>query len=153
VYKYGLIKTSSIWLIQIYEILNINHLKRKKTMALQFNVIERPNPQIKEKKWYASPKLTGKRDLKNLSKDLSEVSSLSAGDVQNVIVNLIDQLPKEGNSVKLDGLGTFRLSFSSTGAATKEEVTAASIKDIYILFEADEEIKQRVNKTKVHPVG
>jgi len=125
-------------------------------MALQFNSVERPNPQTKEKKWYASPKLTGKRDLKNLSKDLSEVSSLSAGDVQNVIVNLIDQLPKwlmEGNSVKLDGLGTFRLSFSSMGVATKEEVTAASIKDIYILFEPDEEIKQRVNKTKVHPVG
>lgn len=125
-------------------------------MALQFNVIERPNPQTKEKKWYASPKLTGNRDLKNFSKDLSEVSSLSAGDVQNVIVNLIDQLPKwlmEGNSVKLDGFGTFRLSFSSTGAANKEDVTASSIKDIYILFEPDGEIKERVNKTKVHPMG
>lgn len=125
-------------------------------MALQFNSVERPNPQTKEKKWYASPKLTGKRDLKNLSKDLSEVSSLSAGDVQNVIVNLIDQLPKwlmEGNSVKLDGLGTFRLSFSSMGVVTKEEVSAASIKDIYILFEPDEEIKERVRKTKVLPVG
>jgi len=125
-------------------------------MALQFNVIEKPNPQTKEKKWYASPKLTGTRDLKNLSKDLSEVSSLSAGDVQNVIANLIDQLPKwlmEGNSVKLDGFGTFRLSLSSTGEATKEDVTAASIKDIYILFEPDGEIKERVKKTKVHPVG
>ena len=125
-------------------------------MALQFNVVEKPNPQTKEKKWYASPKLTGSRDLKNLSKDLSEVSSLSAGDVQNVIVNLIDQLPKwlmEGNSVKLDGFGTFRLSLSSNGEATKDEVTAASIKDIYILFEPDTEIKERVKKTKVHPVG
>jgi len=125
-------------------------------MALQFNVIERPNPQTKEKKWYASPKLTGKRDLRNLSRDLAEVSSLSAGDVQNVIANLIDQLPKwlmEGNSVKLDGFGTFRLSFSSTGEVTKEEVSAGSIKDIYILFEPDEEIKERVNKTKVNPVG
>jgi len=125
-------------------------------MALQFNVIERPNPQTKEKKWYASSKLTGTRDLKNLSKDLSEVSSLSAGDVQNVIANLIDQLPKwlmEGNSVKLDGFGTFRLSLSSTGEATKEDVTAASIKDIYVLFEPDGDIKERVKKTKVHPVG
>jgi len=125
-------------------------------MALQFNVIERPNPQTKEKKWYASPKLTGNRDLKNLSKDLSEVSSLSAGDVQNVIVNLIDQLPKwlmEGNSVKLDGFGTFRLSLSSTGEATKDDVTAGSIKDIYILFEPDIEIKERVRKTKVNPAA
>ncbi|HZK96764.1 MAG TPA: HU family DNA-binding protein [Prolixibacteraceae bacterium] len=125
-------------------------------MALQFNVIERVNPLTKEKKWYAAPRLTGNRDLKNLSKDLAEVSSLSAGDVQNVIVNLIDQLPKwlmEGNSVKLDGFGSFRLSFSSEGGAVKEDVTADSIKDIYILFDADVAIKERVNKTKVHPMG
>jgi predicted histone-like DNA-binding protein len=124
-------------------------------MALQFNAVERPNPQTKEKKWYASAKLTGKRTLKDLSQDLSEVSSLSAGDVQNVIANLIDQLPKwlmEGDSVKLDGFGSFRLSLSSTGVATKEEVTANNIKDIYILFDPDEEIKGRIRKTKVNPV-
>lgn len=123
-------------------------------MALQLNAVERPNPQTKEKKWYASPKLTGKRTLKDLSQDLSDVSSLSAGDVQNVIANLIEQMPKwlmEGDSVKLDGFGTFRLSFSSEGVATKEEVTASQIKDIYILFEPDEEIKERVRKTKVNP--
>ena len=117
-------------------------------MSLQFNVIERSNPQTREKKWYATPRLTGSRDLKNLSKDLSEVSSLSAGDVQNVIVNLIDQLPKwlmEGNSVKLDGFGLFRLSFSSEGEAIKEDVSADSIKDVYILFEPDIAIKDRIN--------
>jgi len=125
-------------------------------MALQFNVVERPNPLTKEKKWYATPRLTGNRDLKNLSKDLAEVSSLSAGDVQNVIVNLIDQLPKwlmEGNSVKLDGFGSFRLSFTSTGEALKENVTADSIDDIHIIFDADVAIKDRINKTKVHPMG
>lgn len=123
-------------------------------MALQLNPVERPNPLTKEKKWYASPKLTGKRDLKKLSKDLSEVSSLSAGDVQNVIANLIDQLPKwlmEGDSVKLDGFGSFRLSFSSESAATKEGVSVALIKDIHIIFEADEEIKTRIQKTQVNP--
>jgi len=87
---------------------------------------------------------------------LAEVSSLSAGDVQNVIVNLIDQLPKwlmEGNSVKLDGFGSFRLSFTSTGEALKENVTADSIDDIHIIFDADVAIKDRINKTKVHPMG
>jgi predicted histone-like DNA-binding protein len=125
-------------------------------MALQFNVVERPNPLTKEKKWYATPRLTGNRDLKSLSKDLAEVSSLSAGDVHNVIVNLIDQIPKwlmEGNSVKLDGFGSFRLSFTSTGEVLKEDVTADSIDDIHIIFDADVAIKERVNKTKVHPMG
>jgi predicted histone-like DNA-binding protein len=125
-------------------------------MALQFNAVERPNPQTKEKKWYATPRLTGKRTLKDLSQDLSEVSSLSAGDVQNVISNMIAQLPKwlmEGDSVKLDGFGTFRLSFSSDGVPTKEEVTATCIKDIYILFEPDTEMKERVRKAKVNPIA
>jgi len=125
-------------------------------MALQFNVVERPNPLTKEKKWYATPRLTGNRDLKSLSKDLAEVSSLSAGDVHNVIVNLIDQLPKwlmEGNSVKLDGFGSFRLSFTSIGEVLKEDVTAASIDDIHIIFDPDVAIKERVNKTKVNPMG
>jgi len=125
-------------------------------MALQFNVVERANPQTKEKKWYASPKLTGNRNLKNFSKDLSSVSSLSAGDVQNVIVNLINELPKwlmEGDSVKLDGFGSFRLSFSSDGAAIKEEVTANNITDIRIIFDADDEIKELVKKTKINPAG
>jgi len=125
-------------------------------MALQFNVIEKVNPLTREKKWYATPRLTGSRDLKNLSKDLSEVSSLSAGDVQNVIVNLIDQLPKwlmEGYSVKLDGFGSFRLSFSSEGEIVKDDVSADSIKDIYILFVPDVAIKERINKTKVHSMA
>jgi len=125
-------------------------------MALQFNVIEKVNPLTREKKWYAAPRLTGSRDLKNLSKDLSEVSSLSAGDVQNVIVNLIDQLPKwlmEGYSVKLDGFGSFRLSFSSEGEAVKEDISADSIKEIYILFVPDVAIKERINKTKIHSMA
>ncbi|HEX2935775.1 MAG TPA: HU family DNA-binding protein [Bacteroidales bacterium] len=125
-------------------------------MALQFNAVERQNPINKEKKWYASPKQTGKRDLKSISKDLAELSSLSAGDVQNVIVNLIDQLPKwlmEGISVKLDGFGSFRLSFSSDGVVTKEEVTANLIKDLRIIFDADDNIKDRIQKTKVNPAA
>lgn len=123
-------------------------------MALQFNAVEKMNPQTKEKKWYASPKLTGKRTLKDFSKDISSLSSLSAGDVQNVIVNLIDELPKwlmEGDSVKLDGFGSFRLSFSSDGVATKDEVTANQITDIRIIFDADDAIKERIAKTRVVP--
>ena len=49
--------------------------------------------------------------------------------------------------------GSFRLSFSSECEAVKDDVTAVSIKDIYIIFDPDVAIKERVNKTKVNPVG
>ena len=124
-------------------------------MALQLNAVQRLNPQTKEKKWYASPKLTGNRDLKGISRDLAEVSSLSAGDVQNVIVNFIDQIPKwlmQGISVKLDGLGSFRLSFSSEGVAEEKDVSVSLVKEIRIIFVADPEIKGRIQNTKINPV-
>jgi predicted histone-like DNA-binding protein len=123
-------------------------------MALRYNPIKRKNPQKEEYKWYAGPKLTGSRDLKQLSQDISELSSLSPGDVLNVIANLITMLPKwlkEGDSIKLDGFGSFRLSFSSDGVATKEEVTASLIKDIRILFDADDNLKRDIAKTKILP--
>jgi predicted histone-like DNA-binding protein len=123
-------------------------------MALQFNAVERVNPQTKEKKWYAAPKLTGKRTLKEFSVDLSEKSSLSSGDVQSAIVNMIQEMPKwlmNGDSVKLDGFGSFRLSFSSEGVATKDEVTANLITDIRLIFDADDAIKERIAKTKINP--
>ncbi|HEY4789371.1 MAG TPA: HU family DNA-binding protein [Bacteroidales bacterium] len=123
-------------------------------MALQFNPVERTNPITKVKKWYAAPRQTGRRDLKSMSRDLADTSSLSAGDVQNVIANLIDQMPKwlmEGISVRLDGFGSFRLSFSSDGVATKDAVTANQIKDIRLIFEADNKIKTRIQDTKVNP--
>jgi len=124
-------------------------------MALHFNVVERMNPQTKEKKWYASPLTSGKRNLKEISQDISDVSSLSAGDVLNVVTNMVEQLPKwlmEGYSVKLDGFGTFRVSFSSNGGATKEEITANNITDLRIIFDPDDAIKERIQKTKVTPV-
>ena len=123
-------------------------------MALQFSVVEKYNPQTKAKQWYATPKQTGKHNLKDLSKDISQQSSLSQGDVYNTILNLCEVLPKllmDGNSVKLDGFGTFRLSFSSEGATDKDDITANSIKDIYILFNPDDEIKNKIKDTKVNP--
>ncbi|NJK94675.1 MAG: hypothetical protein HC905_06915 [Bacteroidales bacterium] len=60
-------------------------------------------------------------------------------------MNLIDQLPKwlmQGNSVKLDGFGSFHLSFSSDGVETKDDVNANLIKDIRIIFDADDQIKE-----------
>lgn len=123
-------------------------------MALQYNVVRKIHPLTKAFKWYASTKHSGKRELDDLSKDIAEVSSFSAGDIHRVIKKLIELLPKwlmEGDSVKLDGFGSFRLSFSSKGVTSKEEVTANLITDIHIIFEPDEAIKERISKTLVIP--
>lgn len=60
--------------------------------------------------------------LNDLSKEVAELSSLSTGDVKNTIDNLIIVMTRHlqsGESVSLDGLGSFTLSLKSTGKGTE----------------------------------
>jgi len=116
-------------------------------MALQYTVVEKFNPITKAKKWYAQPIHTENRSLKDISKDIAEVTDFSVEDVQNVIINHINKLPEwemDGTSVQHDGFGTFRLSFRSIGVNSKEEVSTNLITDFYILFNPDNKINIRV---------
>ncbi|MBR3897280.1 MAG: HU family DNA-binding protein [Bacteroidaceae bacterium] len=72
--------------------------------------------------------IIGNTDLNDLSKEVAELSSLSTGDVKNTIDNLIIVMTRHlqsGESVTLDGLGSFTLSLKSRGkgAETPEEVS------------------------------
>lgn len=70
----------------------------------------------------------GNVSLNDLSKEVAELSSLSTGDVKNTIDNLITVMTshlQSGESVSLDGLGSFTLSLKSTGkgSETADEVS------------------------------
>lgn len=75
--------------------------------------------------------IIGNVSLSELSKEVAELSSLSTGDVKNTIDNLITVMTRHlqsGESVTLDGLGNFTLSFKSNGngAETAEEVSPSN---------------------------
>lgn len=62
--------------------------------------------------------IIGNCSLNDLAKEVAELSSLSTGDVKNTIDNLISVMTRHlqsGESVTLDGLGNFTLSFKSRG--------------------------------------
>ncbi len=114
---------------------------------MEYKLIQRGNPGDKTapKKWYASPVISGKTTQATISKEISGRSSLTRGDISNVIMNLIDELPKsllEGRSVKLDGFGTFRVSFSSEGADAEKDFEAHMIRNPKIVFTPSKELKQ-----------
>jgi predicted histone-like DNA-binding protein len=105
---------------------------------MKYKVIKRSNPQNRtEEKWYAAPVNDGKITKAELAKEIVGISSLSRGDVSNVIENLIDVIPKYllmGKSVNLGELGTLRVSFSSKGAESPESLTAGMIQGAKVLF-------------------
>ena len=117
---------------------------------ITINKVARPNPQdnTAENKFYAQIKASGKTDLERLAFLVSNQSTVREGDCYAVILslihNVIDEL-KQGRTVKLDKLGTFKLSVRSEGASSKAALTQTNIKSLHVHFLADKRLKNNLN--------
>ncbi|MCC8145485.1 MAG: HU family DNA-binding protein, partial [Bacteroidales bacterium] len=101
-------------------------------------------------KFYATPVNSGKVTLDDLSNRIARSSSLTRGDILNVLSNFLDEMPeylKDGKSVQLGDFGTVRLSFSSEGVDTLEEVNASLIKNIRVIFTPNIKLKEELRRT------
>ena len=99
---------------------------------MKIKMVQRKNPQKKsEMKYYASPVNAGKKNLRDIAHDIAGRSSLTRGDIENVLSNFMDCLPhylRDGFSVQLGEFGTMRLTLSSKGAATVKAFKTETIK-------------------------
>lgn len=112
---------------------------------MKYKLIERANPQNREQtKWYASPVNDGKISKTELAKEIAAISSLSRGDVSNVIENLLEAMPKYlimGKSVSLGAFGSLRLSFSSEGVDSADTFNTNKISGVKVVFTPGVELK------------
>jgi predicted histone-like DNA-binding protein len=92
---------------------------------MKYRLIWRVNPQnCTEKKLCAVPVIDGIITEEDLKKEISTLSSLSKGDVANVLDGITGVTPKYmlmGKSVKLGNIGSLRTSFSSEGVDDSSE--------------------------------
>lgn len=97
-----------------------------------YRLVQKANPLDQEhKQRYATSVNAGKIDTRMIAKTLSQKSSLTTGDVINVLENLMEEIPRrlsQGYSVSLGELGTFRLSLSSQGVKEQKEFNTRTIK-------------------------
>lgn len=119
---------------------------------MKYRVVEKANPLKKtEKKWYANAVNQGVVGQREIAGNIADKSSLTIGDIANVIENLLKEVPKElvqGKSVKLGEFGSFRLSLSSEGADTQENFNASMIKNVKVIFTPGVLLKEAVAKVK-----
>jgi predicted histone-like DNA-binding protein len=113
---------------------------------MKYKVVEKGNPgnPAMPKKKYANAVNAGKFTIKQFSKEIAGRSSLTRGDIENVLNNFIDELPtflKLGLSVKLGDFGTLRLNLVSEGVETDKDFTAANIKGAKVIFTPGAELK------------
>ncbi|WP_320113679.1 HU family DNA-binding protein [Draconibacterium orientale] len=120
---------------------------------LKYKLIEKANPRdlTAPKKFYASHVSSGRKTIKNISRDIEDKSSLSRGDISNVLDNLVDQIPKyllDGQTVSLGDLGSFRLTLSSEGAEQEKNFKSNMIKNVKIIFTPGKMLKEEVAKAR-----
>lgn len=119
---------------------------------MKYKLVEKANPLKRtEKKWYANAVNQGVVGQKEIALNIADKSSLTTGDIANVIENLLQEMPKEliqGKSVKLGDFGSFRLSLSSEGADTQEKFNASMIKNAKVIFTPGTQLKEAIAKVK-----
>ena len=123
---------------------------------MKYKLIKRSNPRDKkDEKWYASPVNEGKISKTDIAKEIVNMSSLSRGDVSNVIENLLDTMPKYllmGKSINLGEFGTLRVSFSSKGVVKPEEFNTSLVKGAKIIFTPSVELKNSLKGLKFEKI-
>ncbi|MDR2897347.1 MAG: HU family DNA-binding protein [Spirochaetaceae bacterium] len=115
-------------------------------MAVTLKKIVRPNPINRDiEKWYFTQERSGTVGMKEIAGEIAKRSSLSSGDVQSVLSNLVELLPvflKIGQSIRLEGFGSFRLSVTSEGTETAEELTFHQVQKVKLVFLPSKELKR-----------
>ena len=114
---------------------------------MKYRVVKRGNPLSpgSSKKQYASAVNAGVLTVRDFSNEVSGRSSLTRGDVENVLINFLEELPtflKIGMSVRLGEFGTLRLTVASEGVDEDREFTSAHIKGVRVIFTPSPEFKK-----------
>ena len=115
---------------------------------IQFKVVEKGQPGVTgggEKKFYAQAKRKGVLTLESLSKEIALRSTMSEGDVTGVLISMVETMEVflgEGYQIELGQLGSLRISISSTGETTADEVSTHSIKKARMLFRPGRRIQK-----------
>lgn len=82
--------------------------------------------------------------IASIAKEIETTGALSAEDVIHTMNAFVRQLKKqlvEGNKVKVEGLGTFYITFSTAGSATEKECTVKKINRVHIRFAVDNTLR------------
>jgi predicted histone-like DNA-binding protein len=137
--------------------------KSKSTMNLVtdsvlYNVVEKKNNLDKNKavKYYAQVKKAGLMTEESLENQLEKMSTLTIGDVKNVLSNaqsvILDALRK-GNVVQFGSIGTFGVGVRSKGTDTVKEFNATKINHVHVNFRASNAMREMMAKIKFTKLG
>lgn len=123
-------------------------------MPINYSVNPRCNPSEKgtPPKFYAKVQTRGTVNFDSLAEDIAYATTLTDGDVLNVLRALIKQVKKhlaDGKIVSLDALGSFQFQISGKGALTEEEYNPNLIQKVRIQYRPGRLVREVQNLTNL----
>jgi len=117
---------------------------------MKFKVIQKNNPIDKDKNalFYPFPVYSDTLEIRDLLQETSYASSVTPSDVRAVTDSLVEILQRYlvwGNKIKVDGIGTFKLSFNGSGEETSKDVSANDIYNAKVTFLSDKNLRNYVS--------
>ena len=120
-------------------------------MPVKYKVIEKGQPGVVgggDKKFYASANVSGEKTLAGLTREIEKMSTVSGADIRAVLYALVDVMVDSlanGQAVRLGELGSLRVSISSEGMPSAEEVDASVIRGAKVIFTPGKDIRKMLN--------
>lgn len=116
-------------------------------MSVKYSITEMRNPLKPDeaKKFYAKSQIREKVTLDRIADEIAFASSLTDGDVLNVLRNLIRKIKEhlsDGDMVCLGDFGSFQYQLHSRGASTIEEFNSSRIHKVSLQFRPGDMIRE-----------
>ena len=115
-------------------------------MAIKYSVVKRKNPLKKDDpaKYYAQVQSSGEDNFKSMTRAVADRCTVTGSDAKAVLdafMTVMLQRLANGQIVRLNDLGSFRISISSTGTENEKDINAAKITKARIIFTPCAELK------------
>ena len=123
-------------------------------MSIQIKAVERGQPGIAgggARKYYASPVHGKEVSLDGLTRGMEKTSTVSGAAIRAVLYAMVEETViglSEGRIIRLGDLGSLRITISSEGRNTPEEVTATAVKKAGVIFTPGKKLQEMLKTAK-----
>ena len=126
-------------------------------MPVKYDFFLTPQPKEKQQKVRYHARVVVDRTLSNkdIATEISKrctINKAEAMAVMDEMQEIFRQKLAEGHAIKLEGIGTFRISAKSPSVRSKKEVRAESIKFGGVVFRAEKKLLRQLSGTKFQKV-
>lgn len=124
-------------------------------MAINYSIAKMANPMDRESgeyKYYAKAQANGSVSINELAEEIAYATTLTDGDVLNVIRALVKRINMHianGQIVKLENLGSFQAQLRSDGSDTEDTFSPSLIRKVTLQFRPGIGLKGQLNKANL----